>query len=191
MVSSATYKRAFLGQSRHQRPGEGVHTTVVGGWLVDATVLREAAHPTGSILCSTLQHFGPCTQSHGVGQTEANDGPGKPAQPVTILVGCSRDDGKQCSHQIVMQFFRFAQGAPPTIHTIGRAQLFLFSNILILFSGRLKVSANQVGRFHSRAADRATPVFRASRARDSASRAYVPGVINANASATSSMATEV
>ncbi len=104
------YTDGRLAANRPRRLGEGVHTTVVDGWLGGATVLREAAHSTGSILRTTLQHFGPRTQSHGVGQTEASDGPGQCAQPVNILVGCSRDDGKQRSHQVVMQFFRFAHG---------------------------------------------------------------------------------
>jgi hypothetical protein len=102
VVCSTTYKRVFLGQSRRR--------CLEDGWipllrLDDVTSGKSGAHgwlhPVhGSQACG----------SHGLGQTEASQGPHQSAHATNIMVGCSGQDGKQCSHPIVMHLFGFVHG---------------------------------------------------------------------------------
>ncbi len=86
-------------------PGGWVDTTSEAGWLDDVTSGKSGAHgwlhPVhGSQVCG----------SHGLGQTEASQGPHQSAHATNIMVGCSGQDGKQCSHPIVMHLFGFVHG---------------------------------------------------------------------------------
>jgi hypothetical protein len=108
VVSRATSTRALGGQSGRRDLGKGcIPLLWVDGWMMQPCFEKRRTRPAAD-LARLIRHFGPRAQSHGMRQAGANDSPGKPAQPVNILVGCSRDNGKQCSHQFIMQFFGFA-----------------------------------------------------------------------------------
>ena len=111
VVSALAWVWLVLGAGMDMSAIEMTRMAGMDGWMMQPA--GETAHTAGCVLCATFKHFSPRAESHRVSQAEANHGPDERAQAADILVGLSRDNGKERVQKIVMHLLGFVHGTPP------------------------------------------------------------------------------